>query len=290
MSKQLLRKEAIIGYIFVAPLVFFILMFVAYPLLTLIYLSFNEKFIGSPEKFIGLDNFYQLFKEPAYIASVRNTIIFIIADVTIKLSIAFGLALILNRNFRGRSVARASLLVPWLTPIVPAVLTWHWILHRDFGILNKILLVAGIINAPIEWLGKDLALTMIIIVHVWKYFPFFTLIFLAGLQAIPTELYEVAEIDGADRLRKFRYITIPYMKNLFKTMYLLSTVWTMAEFVIIWLLTRGGPLYATHVFSTVAYVFGFYFYNLGLAAAVFTTALPVTLFLIFLVTKYMRGS
>lgn len=271
-----------------APLALFFIVFIIYPLGLLIYLSFFDKFVGMPGRFIGLGNIRYLFGDPVFWQIVRNTAIFVIGDVTIKILIAFGAAILLNKQFWGRRTARILFLIPWMVPMVPAVFTWRWILHREMGILNIVLESLGIIDSPIDWLGTpNLALFVVIMVHVWKYFPFFALMILAGLQSIPDELYEAAKVDGAQPWQQFWQVTIPLMKRILITLYLLSGVWTLGEFVTIWLLTRGGPLYGTHILSTWGFVFAFRQQNLGLAAAVFVWLVPFTLGLIFIITKLL---
>jgi len=287
-TKRKIPSEAGKAYLFCSPLLFFFLFFIVYPLGLLIYLSFCRQFVGMPREFIGLENFRSLFMDPVFWQVVRNTGVFVVGDVTIKILLAFGAALLLNQEFIGRRLVRALVLIPWMIPMVPAVFTWRWMLHRELGIINRALVGFHLIGAPIDWLGEaNLALLMVILVHVWKYFPFFTLMILAGLQAIPTEIYEASIVDGANRWQKFRFITLPSIRGVLITLYLLSGVWTLGEFVTIWLLTRGGPLYGTHVLATLGFLYAFRQSNLGLASAVFVWLLPFTLGLIFIVSKLL---
>jgi len=251
-------------------------------------LSFHHKYVGAPSIFVGFRNFQTLLQDTGFVQSISNTAIYVAGAVSIRLLFAFGLALILNQKIRGRSLFRGLMLLPWLTPIVPAVLTWRWILSPDYGILNHLLSELNLITAPLNFLGDPmLAKATVIAFNVWKFFPFYTIVFLAGLQAIPVDIYEAAEIDGANKWLKLRYITIPHMRNLFAILSALSAIWTMGEFVSVWLLTRGGPSYATHTFATLAFEQAFLNYNVGLAAAMFVIVLPFTAGLTILITQYL---
>lgn len=275
-------------YLLFAPTLLFFIIFMAYPLGVLINLSFHEKYIGSPSFFVGSKNFQTLLQDRRFLQSVSNTVIYVSGAVSIRLLLSFGLALVLNQKIKGRSLFRGIMLLPWLTPMVPAVLTWRWILNPDYGILNHFLTELNLVTSPILFLGHPtLAKATVIAFNVWKFFPFYTVAFLAGLQAIPVELYEAAEIDGGGKWQKLRYITIPYMRNLFVILYGLSAVWTTGEFVSVWLLTRGGPSYATHLFATLAFEQAFHIYNLGLAAAIFVVVLPFTAGLTILITQFI---
>ena len=277
-----------IPYLFLAPTLFFLAIFVIYPLGVLIDLSFREKRIGSPARFIGLENFETLLQDKRFLQSISNTVVYVSASVSARLLIAFGLALLLNQKIKGRSFFRGIMLLPWLTPMVPALLTWRWILNPDYGILNHLAAELNLVTSPIRFLGQPtLAMATVIAFNVWKFFPFYTVAFLAGLQAIPVEINEAAELDGVNKWQKLRYVTIPYMRNLFAILYVLSAVWTIGEFVSVWLLTRGGPSYATHLFATLAFQEAFLSYNIGLAAAIFVIVLPFVAGLTILVTQYV---
>jgi len=275
-------------YLLLTPTILFFSIFVVYPLGVLIDLSFHQKYAGSPSIFVGLRNFQTLLQDTGFIQSISNTAVYVAGAVSIRLLFAFGLALILNQKIKGRSLFRGLMLLPWLTPMVPAVLTWRWILSPDYGILNYLLRELHLITSPINFLADPLlAKATVIAFNVWKYFPFYTIVFLAGLQAIPIDIYEAAEMDGANKWMKLRHITVPYMRNLFAILFALSAVWTMGEFVSVWLLTRGGPSYATHTFATLAFEQAFLNYNMGLAAAMFVIVLPFTVGLTILITQYL---
>lgn len=275
-------------YLLLTPTLLFFAIFIVYPLGVLINLSFYQRYAGTTGVFIGLKNFQALLQDTGFMQAISNTAIYVAGAVSIRLLFAFGLALILNQKIKGRSFFRGLMLLPWLTPMVPAVLTWRWILSRDYGILNHLLIDLNLLSSPINFLGDPiLAKVTVIVFNVWKYFPFYTVVFLAGLQAIPVDIYEAAEIDGASSWLKLRHITMPFMRNLFAVLCALSAVWTMGEFVSVWLLTRGGPSFATHTFATLGFEQAFLNYNIGLAAAMFVIVLPVTVGLTILTTQFL---
>jgi multiple sugar transport system permease protein len=183
--------------------------------------------------------------------------------------IGLGLALLLNKTFMFRGVARAVILAPYLVPTVVAVLTWRYMFHDIVGIINAALIKIGLIESPLLWLNSEgLAMISVILVGVWKFFPFVVIALLGILQSIPQEQYEAARIDGASGFQQFWRITLPHVLPIFLLTALLRTIWSFQKFEIIYLMTGGGPLDATTTLPILVYLKGFSDFEFGGAAAV----------------------
>ena len=214
-------KRQIIPFVWVAPVVGVITLFLLYPLFQAFWDSLHAGASGSGRSFVGLSNFRELLSTGAFLGAVHRTLIFTLAAVTLKLLIGGTAALILNRPFRGRNLLRSWLFIPWTIPLFAGGILFLWLLRMGGG-LNLMLENVGIY--PVFWLGPDHAMQSIIFLNVWKGFPFFMITILAGLQIIPRELYEAAQIDGATGLQQFRYVTLPGLRNVILIASLLSTV------------------------------------------------------------------
>ena len=233
-------------------------------------------------RFTGLENILELLSDEYYTRSLINTFIFVITNLNVKIPMAFLIALALNRNFKGRRILTALLLVPWAIPGLPYYTVWRFMYYSDVGVLNYILTKIGIANPP-QWIADPrYALYSVMIAHAIKNIPFFAIVLLAGLQSIPTELYESAEIDGAGGWQKLRYITLPLMKNLIVLNYILSFIWMMGVFDPVWIITHGGPAYSSNVLGTYAYVKTFELMQPNLGIASFLPIAPLILALVIL--------
>jgi len=283
------NRDAITGYLFIFPALAIFIGFIAYPFTYELWLSFHEKNPGLEAKFIGLRNFLEVISDPTFHRVSINSCVYTFTAVFAKLLIGLGMALLLNQKFKARGVVRALVLIPWALPTYVSTLAWRWMYHHTLGLFNYLLLNFGIIRHPIMWLGDPkMAMASVIMVNIWRGVPFFALILLAGLQTIPTELYEAADVDGANAWQKFRYITLPYLKYIMLFVTLISTLWTFNDFEIVYLLTKGGPVNATHLFATYTYEVGFIVLKLGLAAAIPTLLMPFFLTLMVKVTQLME--
>lgn len=278
------RRNSI--YAAVVPLVVALTVLVVVPLVYLFVVSFfarnNE---GVPELFVGLANYARALTDPRFYNSLFLTVEFTVFSVGIKLVLGLVTALILNRQFRGRTFLRGFLFVPWTIPAFVVAVMWYW-MFAWIGVLNGILKAAGL--TPINWLGPELAMTAIIVVNIWKGYPFYMMGILAGLQGIPRELYEAAMVDGAGAWDQFRKITLPSLKSVLATVVLLSTIWTFTDFASIYMLTHGGPSARTEVLSILVFNTGFGEFNIPLAAAMSITILPLFLVLIYFISRSME--
>jgi ABC-type sugar transport system permease subunit len=278
----------IFSYALVAPVVLLIVGLVAYPFFYAIWISFTDQVIGNVGKWIGFANFAYIAQTASFWASIQNTILIVVASDILKLGIGLGLALLVHQKFPARGLFRSFLLLPWAMPGFVAFLTWRVIYQPIGGGINQILTDTGIYPGIIDWLGqKSTAMPAVIFATVWRGFPFWFISILAALQAVPGDLYEAARIDGANSLQRFRYVTMPGIKQVVIITVLLSSIWTANGFENVWLLTQGGPSDATMVFPVLAY-FGMQTQRIGEAAAVSVSMLPVLALLVIAATVIMQ--
>jgi multiple sugar transport system permease protein len=284
--------DAAIGYTLIVPLLAVILGLLAYPVFSAILISFQDKKLGTPGTFVGLANYVELLtRDVRFRTVVRNSLVFTFLSIVGKLLVGMWLALALNQQFKGRAFFRSWLLLPWIAPALVTTLTWRWMLDGSTGIINFVLMGLHLTKNPIVWLGSgSMAMASVVFVDIWRGFPFFAVTLLAGMQAIPRELYEAAEVDGATRWHRFRFITVPGLRTVILIVTLLSTIWTFNEFQIVYVLTGGGPDFATQIFATYTFNLGFQASRLGYAVAVSVVLIPILIVTILLVAPLMlRG-
>jgi ABC-type sugar transport system permease subunit len=282
------HKEWVLGYAMLVPAFFFIIGLVAYPAAWAIYLSFTDKVIGQPEHFIGFQNYVWLTHWPDFGHMIWNTVMLAVVGVTVKAFVGMSMALALNEQFFGRTVVRALLFLPWTVPAFVAGLIWRWMYDDQNGLFNWALMNLGIIGAPISWLGDiHWAMPAVMSVVIWKGFPFFAIAYLAGMQAIPSEQYEAAEVDGASAWQRWLYITLPGLRHVMLVTGMLSLIWTANTFDIVFIMTRGGPSNATEVFPMLIYDQGIRNGRIGEAATAAMMMLPVFAGLIVILTRYL---
>jgi multiple sugar transport system permease protein len=264
------------------PLLLVLLGLLAYPMFSAALLSLQAKSPGRTEQFIGLANYLEILTKDNAIADVVvNTIIYAVVSVVLKTIIGLVMALVLNEAIPARNFFRGWLLLPWIAPVLVTALTWRWMFDQTGGIVNYVLSGLGLIHIPPAWLAsKWLARFALIIANTWRGFPFFGVCLLAGLQSIPTELYEAAEMDGASIWQRIRNITLPLLEPVLLTVIILSTIWTFNDFTLVWVLTQGGPSNSTHLFATYAFWEAFRANRYGYAAAVSLIATPLLLIFI----------
>lgn len=266
----LYKEDRRLAYLSLLPSVVLMTLLSFIPTLSVVRISFQFVETGSDEgPWAGLDNYLWALTSPDFGNALVNSLVWTFGGVAIEMVLGLGIALVLHRRFRGRGVARALVLTPYLVPTVVAVLTWRFMFHDLIGVLNYLLISLGITKGPVLWLNDPkMAMLSVIMVGVWKFFPFVVIALLGILQAIPQEQYEAATIDGASPWRQFWAITLPHVMPVFLLAALLRTIWTFHKFDIIYLLTGGGPLNATTTLPVLVYLKGFTDFELGRAAAV----------------------
>ncbi len=226
----------------------------AFPLVLGVLLGFKDATIGSEGSFIGLENYRYLLTDPVFRITALNTTLYTLVTVLFKLALGLGLALLLNQRFAGYRFWRSVLLLPYVVPTVLSAFAWWWILDPQFSFISWALVKAGLLQQNINFLGNaTLARGSLMVANIWRGIPFFTVGYLAGLQAIPKELHEAAAIDGASTWQIFWRITWVLLLPLTTILTIFSAIFTFTDFQLIWTITRGGPANATHLFVTLAY-------------------------------------
>lgn len=285
---SLSRSNSRLGYFMVAPILICLLVLVVYPFLFAIWISFTDRMVGQPGKFVGLANFAYLFGQASFQASVINTFVMVLSVQGLKLVFGLGVALLLNMPIRGRETWRAMILLPWAMPAFVAYLTWKLLYSPQGGAFNIALIGSGLVESHVDFLGtRELAMPSLVIATFWRGFPFWVISFLAALQNIPQEQYEAAAIDGAGPWQRFWHITIPNIRHVVLVVALLSTIWTTNGFENVWILTGGGPSDATMTFPVLAY-YGLQSLRIGEAAAVSVAMLPFFAMMVLIVAKLLQ--
>ena len=286
---SLLEDRTVMGVAFVIPALILLLLFLAYPLILGIWLGFTNALVGKRGEFIGLGNYISLFKDALFWKVTYFTFLYTIAAVFFKLLLGFALAIVLNRDFRAKGFVRATVLLPWIIPTVLSAICFWWLFDTTFSGITWVLIKAGLISHKIDYLGDPLnAQICLIIANVWRGIPFFTIGLLAGLQTINPTLYEAASIDGAGGWHRFRHVTLPLVTPLLAVVTTFSAIWTFADFQLIWVITKGGPANATHLYGTLSFQRAIPGGQFGEGAAISAFILPVLVVCVLICYKYMR--
>jgi multiple sugar transport system permease protein len=252
---------------FVLPGLLLLVLVLGFPAITSIVYSFKSEDAGDAS--YTFTNYISLLKDPFFKTTFWNTVVFVFFSVTSHLILGLAVAMVLNTALPVKPLFRIIALLPWVVPDVVAGIIWKWMFNPLYGALNDFLLKLGLIHSHVEWLSHPgLALFSVILVNLWRGFPFVMLIFLAGLQAIPMYLYEAAAIDGASAWRSFLHITIPGLRKMFVVALALDIVWEVRRFGLIQAMTRGGPGMLTEVLSTYTYKQYFQFFRFEYASAI----------------------
>ena len=288
--ESILGRDWKVALPFVLPLVIIMAGLIVWPFINAILLSLTVRnIVTRSNQFVGFANYVRLWSDADFRGSVNNTILFTTASVACKLVVGMTIALLLNSRLPFRNLLTGLMLLPWIVPEVVTAMAWRSILDPIFGGLNPILLSLGLIDRPRGWLSEPgLAMPSVIAVNIWKGIPFYTILLLAGLKAIDRELYEAAEVDGADALTRFRAITLPGLKYVLIVTLLLSTISTFNTFGLVYLMTGGGPGGATRLYSILAYEKAIVGLRFGPGAATAFSMAPVLALIILLLARFMR--
>ncbi len=287
------KTESSLAYLLLLPAAVFMIAFMFYPIFQVILLSFFQ--VNRLQQMVAFDptgNYRFLAQLPEFWQIVLRTCIWTALAVAVKTVIGLVIALLLNVKFTGRKLARTLVIIPWASSIPISTMMWQWTYNADFGLLNHTLRALGVSNPPIWLAFPTTAFIANIWVDIWCGIPFMALVFLAGLQAIPQEMYEAAEVDGASSWLKFRYVTMPLLSGVMMIATLLSTLWTFNDFNVIWILTQGGPARTTDILVTYIYKYSFQYQRWGPAAAmaVITFVILTTVSVIYARRYFREGA
>ena len=278
---HLLDRESVLGPVMLAPLLVYLVALVGLPLLLVIYYAFTDATTGSSAfSFTGLDTFQKTLADPVFRTALRNTVVFTLVAQVVVIVLATILGFVLSADFRGKWVVRFLILLPWTTPVALSALSWLWMLDSLFSPFNWILGTLHVIGegTPVAWLGEDsLAVASVIGLQAWRTLPLAAVILMAGLTSIPPELNEQAEVDGAGFWRRFFDITMPLLAPIMMVAILFGIVATFTDMAAVYILTRGGPGYATQVLGSWSFYTGIQGGSLAQGAAIGIFMFPVLL-------------
>ena len=265
-------RRNLLPYLLVIPASVLITVLVLYPIALTLVLSFEKVTLtGVVISYVGLGNFWTMFHDPIFWQVLRNSVYYTAVFVTVEITLALGIALLLNQRLRGTRLASTRVLAPWVMPYVAVAYIWEWIFNNPYGVFNEILVSIRIIPVGLTWLGMpSTALDAIILATVWKLVPFMAIIFFAGLQGVRADLYESAKVDGAGILVRFRQVTFPGIRNLFLLMLFLAIVWSFGHWDLPFLMTGGGPLYSSTNLALYSYQQALQEFNIGYGASIST--------------------
>ncbi|KQT01744.1 ABC transporter permease [Rhizobium sp. Leaf391] len=260
---------------------------IAYPMVQGFWYSFTNGSLLKAGKFVGFSNYVKLLSEPSFWHALRFSLIFAAANIIGCYSLGLGLALILQKEFPGRGLFRVLFLLPWIVPSLVAVVSWRWLMNDEHALFNQVVTFFG--GDPVYFLSNsNWAVVMVILIKIWRSFPFMLLSLLAALQTIDRTLYEAAEIDGATSWQSFWHVTLPAIKGISVVLCLLMTIWTVNDFDTPWLLNQGGPANATENLVVLAYRYTFARNDVGMGATVSFVTLGILLMIFVAVLRLQK--
>src|ERR1700755_252739 len=263
---------------FMLPAAAFLILFLAYPLGLGVWMSFTDERIGRGGIFVGLENYEWLWDDTIFWLSVFNTLLYTIVASAIKFAVGLYLALLLNRHMPLKAFIRSIVLIPFIVPTVLSAIAFWWIYDSQFSIISWSLIKLGLLDHNINFLGdSSWARASVIFANTWRGVPFVAITLLAGLQTVSPSLHEAATIDGANSWQRFRYITYPLLTPIIAVVMTFSVLFTFTDFQLIWAMTRGGPVNATHLMATLSYQRAILGGQLGEGAAISTAMIPFLL-------------
>ncbi|HXZ45159.1 MAG TPA: sugar ABC transporter permease [Pseudolabrys sp.] len=288
----ILDRRAVLGSIFVAPAILYVLLLVGVPFLMAVYYSVSAYTIYDPSwRFVGLSNFTDIVENPVFRQTLTNTFIFTFGSQILALLLGKFGALLLLRQFPGRKFVRAIVILPWAVPIALATVAWQWMFDSLYSVINWTLIAVGLITrseAP-NWLGNpDLAMLSVIVVNAWRFFPFAIVIFLAGITAIPQDILDAATVDGAGFWRRNYQIIVPMILPIMAIGVIFGIVFTFTDLSIVFLMTNGGPVGATSVLGFAGFQTGIVSGDVSHGAAISLFMLPVLFIVVVAMLRFIR--
>jgi len=262
------RKSALVGWLLLAPSLVLLGGLVVFPVLYNIWLSLFDKHAFMPvQAFVGLKHYRYFASDPEFWTSFYYGSVYAGLTMVLQLGVGVPAALLLNEGFRGRNLLRGVVLFPYMIPTIVAVILWKWLLNDSYGLVNHLLMNAGLAR-PVAWLGPDYIMASLIVTSVWQFFPFVVVTYLARLQTIPPELYEAATVDGASAWRRFLHVTLPQTASVLFVIVLLRSIWMFTKFDTVWLMAGdGGVSRYIRTLPVYAYARSFTYLQAGMGAA-----------------------
>jgi len=263
------RKSALVGWLLLAPSLVLLGGLVVFPVLYNVWLSLFDKHAFMPvQAFVGLRHYRYFATDPEFWASFYYGSVYAGVTMVLQLGVGVPSALLLNEGFRGRNLLRGVVLFPYMIPTIVAVILWKWLLNDSYGLVNHLLMRAGMVRTPVAWLGPDYIMASLIVTSVWQFFPFVVVTYLARLQTIPPELYEAATVDGASAWRRFVHVTLPQTASVLFVIVLLRSIWMFTKFDTVWLMAGdGGVSRYIRTLPVYAYARSFTYLQAGMGAA-----------------------
>lgn len=288
--RHLLDNERFLAVGAMTPAVLYILVLVGFPFVLAVLLAFSDVTVGDPSlDLVGLATLRQVVADPVFWQSLRNTFVFTVISNALVVVLATALALILTKDFKGRWLVRFLVLLPWTTPVSLAAITWLWTLDSIFSPIDWILRQLGLIESNVIWLGKPvLALASVITVHTWRIVPLAAVIIMAGMIAIPAEIRDAADIDGARFWRRTLEIEVPLMAPIIGVAVLFGVILTVTDMTVVYVLTRGGPTNSTQVLASWAFFKGIEGGDLAQGAGTALFLLPVLVAVASFILRFAR--
>jgi len=275
---RLTHSRNLLGFTFLLPAAALLLIFLTYPLGLGIWLGLTDATIGEPGRFIGIDNYISLSQDGVFWLSVFNTTLYTVVASVFKFGLGLWLALLLNEHIPFKALLRAIVLLPFIVPTVLSAVAFWWIYDSQFSIISWALTRLGLITHYIDFLGNPTAARIsVIVANIWRGVPFVAISLLAGLQTIPPSLYEAATLDGATPWQRFRYVTLPMLTPIIAVVMTFSVLFTFTDFQLIYTLTRGGPINATHLMATLSFQRAITGGHMGEGAAIAVAMIPFLL-------------
>jgi ABC-type sugar transport system permease subunit len=282
------RQVDVLPYVLLVPSIALIAVIILYPLATGLYYSLNEGSLLRLDGFVGLSNYRDLLSLPDFRHALLFSGIFAVCSVIGSYVVGLGLALLLNQQLPGQGFFRVALLLPWVIPSIVSIASWRWLIADQNGLVNQVLDLIGV--GPIFFLSTgDWAMFSVILIKIWRSFPFMMVSCLAALQSIDRDMYEAARIDGAGRWQSFRDITMPQIIGISVVMWILMTIWSVNDFETPWLLTQGGPSNATENLIVLAYKYTFTRNDVGIGSAVAVVSMIILMALALLLLRKQRA-
>ena len=285
-------RETLANYTYLLPAAICLGGTVLFPILKSIHMSLFHNVLSRPQdyRFIGLGNYLRLVHDPTFWLTLKNSVVWVFCSVSIQFVLGFLGALLLNAEFRGRAFYRTLNLLPWIIPGVVVGLVWEYIYQPNYGPLNDILKRLGLLTVPIAWLSQPAtAMASVIFANIWRGIPFFSIMILAGLQAIPDEVYEAATVDGASVTQRFWHITLPMLRPIIVVATATRIIWTFNYADLIFVMTSGGPANATQITSSYTLLTAYTDLDFGYAATLSVVLLVIMLVFTALYLKISKG-